>query len=196
MCGSRVSFVLKGTVVDNLVVYYTLHIDNMDVYIAVRSNVGDMTRTKGADLALLLLSGFEAMVDEVVAGLANQGHPGTRAIHEFALRSIDLGADTASELGRRLGVSKQAAAKTIATLEELGYLERGSDPIDARIKRLSVTARGHEMMIIGAVLFDAVRERWAAEIGIHRLEAIETHLALLTERQPDGLEELTQLEEA
>ena len=51
------------------------------------------------------------MVDEVVAELERRGHPGVRPGHGFALRAIDGGADTAAELGRRLSVTKQAAAK-------------------------------------------------------------------------------------
>jgi hypothetical protein len=42
-----------------------------------------------------------------------------------------------------------------------------------------VTARGHEMVAIGARLFDEVRERWAAKIGARRLEDLEGQLAVL-----------------
>ena len=143
-----------------------------------------MARSPGADLALLLLGGFDAMVDEVVAGLDARGHPGVRPAHEFALRAIDAGADTASELGRRLSVSKQAAAKTIAGLEELGYVERGDDPGDGRRRQVRVTPRGHEMVSIGAALFDDVRARWAEQIGVERLEALEAGLRELSARAP------------
>ena len=139
-----------------------------------------MSPTPGAQLALLLLAGFEAMVDEVVAGLAERGHPGTSATLEFALQAIDEGADNASELGRRLGVSKQAAAKTIASLGELGYVRREADSADARRKRLQVTDRGHEMTTIGAGLFDRIRERWSREIGAEHLSRLETDLARLS----------------
>jgi len=37
------------------------------------------------------------------------------------MRAIASGAENASELGRRLSVSKQAAAKAIALLEEQGF---------------------------------------------------------------------------
>jgi DNA-binding MarR family transcriptional regulator len=138
-----------------------------------------MPRSTGAELALLLLGGFHAMADEVVAELERRGHPGVRPVHEFALRAIGAGADTASELGRRLSVSKQAAAKTIAALEEMGYVDREDDPADARRKRLRVTPRGHEMTTVGARLFDDVRARWAAEVGAAELDAIQTRLAQL-----------------
>lgn len=135
--------------------------------------------TSGAELALLLLGGFHAMVDEVIAELARRGHPDLTPVHEFALRAIDEGAGTASELGRRLAVTKQAAAKTIAALERLGYVEREDDPADARRKRLVVTAHGREMSEIGRALFEDVRARWAAEVGAERLDALQADLARL-----------------
>ncbi len=64
----------------------------------------------GADLALLLLGGFRSLADAASVELAERGHEKIRPVHDFAIRSIDAGADTASELGRQLGVSKQAAA--------------------------------------------------------------------------------------
>src|SRR4051812_45115215 len=143
-----------------------------------------MQQSPGAELALLLLGSFQLMVDDVHRELASRGYDGVRASHEFALRAIEQGADTATELGRTLSVSKQAAAKTIAALERLGYLERESDPSDARLKRLRVTARGHDMMTLGATLFTDVRARWAAQIGAKQLDALEAHLTELTKNRP------------
>jgi DNA-binding MarR family transcriptional regulator len=154
-----------------------------------------MTRSPGADLALLLLGGFQAMADEVHGELANRGHEGVRASHEFALRAIDGGADTATELGRSLSVSKQAAAKVVVALERLGYVEREGDPNDARLKRLRVTARGHDMMTLGAALFTGVRDRWAARIGPEQLDVLEAHLVRLTRNRPASTKNLARLHE-
>lgn len=142
-----------------------------------------MDRSPGAELARLLYDGFTAMVVEVVTELARQGHPGVTPTHEFALQAIEGGAQTASALGRSLAVSKQAAAKTITALEELGYLERRSDHDDARRKTLIVTSRGHEMMTIGAAAFDAPRRRLAAQVGTERLESFEAVLRSLSAPQ-------------
>ncbi len=127
----------------------------------------------------MLLAGFDVMVDDVVTELARRGHPGVTATHEFALRAIASGAQSASALGRSLGVSKQAAAKTIATLEELGYVERQDDPDDGRRRAVIVTPRGDEMMTIGARAFDRCRARLAARVGSEQLEATEAVLAVL-----------------
>jgi DNA-binding MarR family transcriptional regulator len=154
-----------------------------------------MARSPGAELARLLLGGFQSMVDEVHGELARRGHEGVRASHEFALRAIDEGADTATELGRSLSVSKQAAAKVIVALERLGYVQRESDPNDARLKRLRVTALGHDMMTLGAALFTEVRDRWAAQIGADQLDALEAHLIRLTKNRPTSTKDLARLHE-
>jgi DNA-binding MarR family transcriptional regulator len=142
--------------------------------------------SEGARLALLLLESFHAMVGEVHAELARQGHPGVTATHEFALRAIDEGASDASALGRRLEVSRQAAAKTIAALEHLGYVEREADPDDARRKELRVTARGYEMQAIGGAAFDKLRERWQASVGSQQVRATENALRELNGGEPRG----------
>jgi DNA-binding MarR family transcriptional regulator len=140
--------------------------------------------SRGARLALLLLEGFNSMAAEVVAELARQGHPGVTPTHEFTLRAVDEGATDASAVGRRLGVSKQAAAKTIAALDHLGYLARATDPNDARRKELRVTARGYEMQAIGAATFDDLRTRWLAGIGEEQAIATENALLALNGGEP------------
>jgi DNA-binding MarR family transcriptional regulator len=133
----------------------------------------------GADLALLLLGGFRALVDDAVLELAERGYEDVRPVHDFAMRAIAAGADNASELGRRLSVSKQAASKTVAVLEERGYVTRGADPLDARRKRLQVTALGFEVMRVAEAVFDELRDEWKRRIGAKQLERLESDLATL-----------------
>jgi DNA-binding MarR family transcriptional regulator len=138
----------------------------------------------GADLALLLLGGFRVLVDDATLELAAHGYEDVRPVHDFAMRAIAAGADNASELGRRLSVSKQAAAKTVAVLEERGYVTRGADPLDARRKRLQVTAFGFEVMRVGEAVFDELRDKWKRKIGAKQLELLESDLAALVGASP------------
>lgn len=138
----------------------------------------------GADLALLLLGGFRSLVDAAQIELARRGHEDVRPVHDFAIRAIASGADSASELGRRMSVSKQAAAKTISVLQERGYIARDVDPTDARRKRLHVTERGFDMLREAEAIFDDLRDRWGQQIGENQLKALEAQLTGLigTER--------------
>jgi DNA-binding MarR family transcriptional regulator len=138
----------------------------------------------GADLALLLLGGFRTLVDDATAELARRGYEDVRPVHDFAMRAIAAGASNASELGRRLSVSKQAAAKTIAVLQERGYVTRDADPRHARRMHLQVTALGFEVLRTGEAIFDELRGQWERQIGTDQLEILETHLAELAGSTP------------
>jgi DNA-binding MarR family transcriptional regulator len=131
----------------------------------------------GANLALLLLGGFRSLADAASVELYRRGFADVRPAHEFAMRAIAAGAANASELGRRLAVSKQAASKTIALLEQRGYVARKGGA-GMRRKRLQVTARGLEMLRQGEEIFEDLRDRWAQQIGRANLKKLE---ALLTE---------------
>lgn len=133
----------------------------------------------GADLALLLLGGFRVLAERARAELATRGFEDVRPGHEFALRAILAGADNASDLGRRTSVSKQAAAKTIAVLEQRGYVARESDAADGRRMRLLVTDHGHAMLRTGERIFDDLRADWEKQVGVAALAAVEESLRAL-----------------
>lgn len=135
----------------------------------------------GADLALLLLGGFRFMADEATVRLTARGHPGVRPAHDFALRAIAGGAGTVSEVGRRTSVSKQAAAKTVAFLEEAGYVRRALDVHDRRRSQLAVTDRGLALMSEGEAVFDELRTQWESLIGREQVANVQTALERLLE---------------
>ena len=136
-----------------------------------------MTRDRyGFELPLLLAGSFRALIDDLHDELARQGHPDARPIHGFALQALGPDGATISELGRRLGVSKQAAAKTAAGLEQLGYLARREEPADRRAQLLVRTARGTEMLARSAEIFERIRADLAGRIGAPRLAALEDDL--------------------
>src|SRR4051812_21579019 len=88
----------------------------------------------GFELPLLLFAGFRSLIDQLHAELGRRGHPDVRPAYGFAMRAMGVRGAWASEMGRRLGVSKQAGGKTGAGLEGRGYVERVDDPHGARRK--------------------------------------------------------------
>ena len=143
----------------------------------------DWPDTPGFELPLLLFAGFRSLIDELHAELARQGHPDVRPAYGFAMQAIGLDGATASELGRRLGISKQAAGKTVDRLAALGYAVRVDDESDARRKVVRLTPRGIDSLARSAAIFDELRARWAATLGADRLADVETALrAMAPER--------------
>jgi DNA-binding MarR family transcriptional regulator len=134
------------------------------------------TATYGFELPLLLFGGFRSIIDELHAELARRGHPDLRPAHGFALQAIGPYGATATEAGRRLGISKQAAGKTIDRLEELGYVQKAGDGQDRRRKLVRITPRGLEALALSAMIFEDIRSRWAETLGPGRLSTLEADL--------------------
>jgi DNA-binding MarR family transcriptional regulator len=121
------------------------------------------------------------MSAEVAEELALRGHAGTTPTHHSAMEAIDRGATDASALSRALGISRQAAAKTIHSLEQLGYIERGIDAGDARRRPLKVTQRGRERIRLGAAAYEQILLRLEARVGAATVAELERLLHLIPE---------------
>ncbi|MBT2213541.1 MarR family winged helix-turn-helix transcriptional regulator [Actinomadura sp. NEAU-AAG7] len=138
----------------------------------------------GFELPLRLFLAFRTIIDEAHEELARQGHPDMRPMHGFVFQAIGPHGTTAVELGRRLGVSKQAAGKMVESLERLGYVERAADPADARRKIVRLTAHGVDSLVRSAEIFERIRDAWTERLGADRVRALE---ADLKEIAPTGL---------
>jgi DNA-binding MarR family transcriptional regulator len=135
-----------------------------------------MSARRAWELPLLLAGAFRAIIDDLHAHLADAGHPRARPIHGFALQAVGRDGVTVSELGRRLGVSKQAAAKTVASLEALGYVHRVAHPEDQRAVLVKRAELGDEMLALSAQIFGRIHAEIAQRIGEAELEALEAAL--------------------
>ena len=135
--------------------------------------------TPGFVLPLLLFTGFRTIIDRLHAELAEQGHPDFRPAHGFALQAIGVPGATASEIGRRLGISKQAAGKTTDRLAALGYVERVDDAEDGRRKLIRLTSRGVDVLTRSALIFDELHAEWAETMGAGQLADLENALRMV-----------------
>lgn len=135
--------------------------------------------TAGFELPLLLLGGFRSLIDELHAELARQGHPDVRPGHGFAMQAIGSRGASTSGIGQRLGVSKQAAGKTVERLTELGYVRRSQDQADRRRQTVHLTDHGWDALQRSAAVFEQLRAKWAQAIGPTRLRDLEADLRRL-----------------
>lgn len=78
----------------------------------------------------------------VLEALHDAGFEGIRHAHGYVFQHLMAGPLAVSELGRLLGVSQQAASKSVAELMQLGYLEDAGSA-DARVRRVALSDRAH-----------------------------------------------------
>jgi DNA-binding MarR family transcriptional regulator len=135
---------------------------------------------------LLLAGAFRDGVDALHAELAEQGHAEARPLHGFALQAIGPDGCTINELGQRLGVSKQAAAKTAASLANAGYLLREPVPGDRRAVLLRRTPRADDLLAASAAGLERVADRWRSELGASEYDAMVDALGRIASDRPVG----------
>lgn len=129
------------------------------------------------ELAVLVLLASRLMTEEVHQQLAVQGHPELRPAHGFAFQRISArGGATGVELAAHLGITRQAAGQMIDELERLGYVVRRPDPTDARLRRVLLTDRGHEVLALSAALWEAQEQAWEHEIGPEAMRGLKSAL--------------------
>ncbi len=84
------------------------------------------------------------MADEVQRRLAAEGRPDLRFSDGVVIQHVLAGELTITELAGRMGVTQQAASKSIADMERRGLLVRVPAPDDARARHLRLTATGQD----------------------------------------------------
>ncbi|WP_328408664.1 MarR family winged helix-turn-helix transcriptional regulator [Nocardia sp. NBC_00403] len=124
------------------------------------------------DFGVLLGQAYQAFVWELHAHLAERGHRMLGASYGYVLRTLSENALTASQLGERLGITAQGAAKIVDEMVRHGYVERRPDPADKRAKLLCLSDRGRDTL-------DAVREfhaeyerRLVARVGADQVATV------------------------
>ena len=115
------------------------------------------------DLPTLAALAGVAATEHVLERLRDAGYAGVRSSHGYIIQLLVAGEPTVGELADQLGVTQQAASKSVIELEGLGLVERRRDPTDSRVRRLSLTDRGHDLVD------DSRRERRALEQRVRNL---------------------------
>lgn len=88
----------------------------------------------------------------------------------------DSGPLRASDVVSRLGLDKSTISRQVASLVDLGMVERAADPGDGRAQVLSISAEGHRRL---NEVRDARRVRWEADLADWPTSDVATLAALL-----------------
>ena len=95
---------------------------------------------EGLDLGYLALFVGLRFNELVLDALLAAGFAGIRHAHGYVFQHLLAGPMAVTELSRHLGVTQQAASKTVAELTSLGYLEDAGSS-DARVRRVALSER-------------------------------------------------------
>jgi DNA-binding MarR family transcriptional regulator len=124
-----------------------------------------------ADLSLAAQFAGWAMADEIQRRLAADGFDDVRFADGVVFQHLVEGPITATALAERLGVSQQAASKSVADLERRGYVERTPDPGDARARLVALTTRGLAVIATAREHRTALGAELSERLGAPRTEA-------------------------
>lgn len=133
----------------------------------------------GEHFVFLLIGTFRNIIDELHAHQVQNGFANVRPIHGFALQAIGADAISITELGRRLGVTKQAAAKTVKQLAAAGFITSEADPADARVTLIRRSPHGEELIRSSGRYFAMRQAEWEQQIGKERFAQLVQDLSVI-----------------
>ena len=109
----------------------------------------------------------------VLEKLADEGFGDLRVSHGYVVQHLIGGPRTITELANLLGVTQQAASKSIAELLELGYVESAAGE-DKRARSITLSKRGHDALAITRKLRTKIEAKIVTKHGaaVHKAELL------------------------
>ena len=135
-------------------------------------------------LARLLSAATQVSVHRLNEALAAEGYLDLRPAYGYGMLALGPDGATASQLGVRLGITKQAAAKLASQLERDGYLRRVDHPSDGRAQLLLRTARGNGLLQAAAKVQDQMERDLAHAVGGPTVRAMRSALENVLDQAP------------
>ena len=101
------------------------------------------------DLATLATLAGDLSSEYLLQRIRERGHPFMRTAHGYLIQHLVAGSPTVTELASRMGVTQQAASKSVVELETLGLVQREGEAGDQRVRRVTLTDAGREVVESG-----------------------------------------------
>ncbi|MFC5381173.1 MarR family winged helix-turn-helix transcriptional regulator [Aquipuribacter nitratireducens] len=127
-------------------------------------------------LALALLRAADWFDDALRARLSRDGVRLTRSQAQV-FAALDPGGSSIAALARAVGVTRQSMHRTVGELVDLGLLDVGTDPDDARASLVRLTRVGAALVRRAARELREVEAELARRIGARRVAALRDALA-------------------
>ena len=133
-------------------------------------------RLESLDLGYLALFVGQRVNEQVLEDIHAAGFTGLRHAHGYVFQHLLGGPRSISELAGLLEVTQQAASKTVAELESLGYVEK-TESGDARVRRVALSARGQAAVEKTRAVRAGLQKRFERQHGARAVEEARKLLA-------------------
>ena len=132
----------------------------------------------GNDLAMLMRTGHQRVMEYVQARLEQMGFADVRPAHMAIFQNLGPEGARIGELAERARLTNQSVGYLVDYLEEHGYVERRPDPRNRRATLVCFTQRGWDEADACARILDRLDEELNSRLGADKLQQLQ---GLLTE---------------
>jgi len=150
-----------------------------------KKRLEELRHSRQYGIGRLLLLARRDFVSRLSEKMDLSGHKKLSRSSGALLPFIDLEGTRSTVLARRIGISKQAAAKAVKELEEEGLLRRTEDEADGRAFLVSFTEMGMEYLLqIHNAIIEIERE-YEAIIGAAQMKRMRLALSSIVYANQD-----------
>jgi DNA-binding MarR family transcriptional regulator len=142
----------------------------------VASAAGGPSPVDGPPLARLFAIGYRQLIDGLHDQLQIRGWTDVRPAFGFVLLAARDQPTSVTELAELMGMTKQAASKLVDAMVSSGYIQRGTDPQDARQRPVTLTGGGEELLSAVEQVYAELEDGWAKLIGSSHLDRMRRDL--------------------
>ena len=141
----------------------------------------DLDTARRASLGQVLLRAARLFNEAAIARVNASGGPPLREAHTRLLPHLGRTGIRATELARRVGVSKQAVGVLVDEMVGWGVVERLRDPADGRALLVRLTPAGQAATLRGLGVLDTLAAELEEELGEKALRKLHKRLGQLVE---------------
>lgn len=125
-----------------------------------------MENSKHPPIGRLLLDAFKWFDESLLVSLKEQGWPEISHSQSVVMAYLDSDGIRISELARRLGISRQAAQKSVSELEIAKLVKTEIDPTNLSAKTVVLTTQGKAIVTAALATFSEIEQQLSERVGV------------------------------